>query len=228
MEDELCGLVNFSIFTNLSYNVIMAFLLRLVGDIHENIHKIDDLKADYLSYDLTILLGDVGFGFGIEHLINEFQSDKLKVLFGNHDCYDTLSHYPHNLGRYGLIEIGGKKIFYVGGAWSIDQDKRLPGYNWWGNEELSFVEIDKCLELWEKVGADVDIVLTHDAPIYVVNQLLGQWPIPTSTSQMLYEMWKIHKPKIWRFGHYHISWRKKISGTDFRCLNINEEEVIEI
>ena len=48
------------------------------------------------------------------------------------------------------------------------------------------------------------------------------------TEKTLGEMFKIHQPKLWIFGHWHRKFDQKILGTQFICLNINEERIIDI
>jgi len=201
--------------------------LRLVGDLHGDHRAINQMMQTCHHYDLTIQIGDYGAGFGAEAYLPNIGADKLRILHGNHDNPDILARYPHDLGRFGVLEFAEKKIFYMAGAWSIDQAHRTPGLSWWPNEELSLLEAEQCLQLWEKECKDISLVLTHDGPINVTQNILGSWPYETTTGKVGYEMWKIHNPPLWRFGHWHRCWSKKIGDTEFRCLNINEFEVLE-
>jgi len=202
--------------------------IRLCGDWHGNAGAINNAKQTLNRYDLTIQLGDFGAGFDAEYYLDFIDSDKFKILFGNHDHYFTLSKYPHALKRFGILEFNEKKIFYIGGAQSIDKDLRIPGLNWWSDEELSYKEVNDCLDLYEENCREIDIIISHECPINVGQEVLKSWPRESVTNKMLYEIWKIKEPDQWFFGHYHKSFNKKISNTNFRCLNINEEYVIEI
>lgn len=199
--------------------------IRLCGDVHGDNQVINRWIQDH-QFDLTIVLGDFGAGFGSEKMLNHADPDKFKVLFGNHDNYNILAEYPHNMGRFGQFEFGGINFFFVGGAWSIDYEFRTPGFDWWENEELSYKESNDCLDLWDEVKNDVDIVLSHDCPISVAHNILGFWPNQTHTSALLQEMYKIHQPKRWYFGHYHKGKTINHQDTVFRCLNINETVLI--
>ncbi len=201
--------------------------LRLVGDVHGDYQALNELTQSCQFYDLTIQIGDFGIGFGAEKFLDRVSSDRLRVLHGNHDNWNILKQYPHDLGRFGVFEFAGKQIFFVAGAWSIDHALRTPGYDWWSCEELSYEEADQCLTLWEKVCNDIDLVITHDAPPNVGYHILKAFPTDTHTGRLLWEMFKIHNPPAWRFGHWHKKFQKTIGTTDFRCIDINESEVLE-
>lgn len=205
--------------------------LRLIGDIHGNtgallglLHDLNDPSND----DYVIQIGDFGIGFGAEKELGFFNPAQLGILAGNHDNYAILENYMHNLGRFGVKEIGGKKIFFVSGAWSIDYAWRTPGVSWWPYEELSMEECEQCLQLWERHCSEIDLVISHDGPLNATSLILGSWPHETNTGRLLWEMWKTYEPREWRFGHWHVCWQKQIGDTHFRCLNIEEEEVIDL
>jgi len=200
--------------------------LRLCGDLHGDSQKINKLLQSCHNYDLTIQLGDFGAGFGAEKYLDNVSSDIFRVLHGNHDDPSILARYPHNLGRFGIFEIGKKKIFFIAGAKSIDIESRTPGYDWWPNEELSFQECDECLTLWEENCKEIDMVISHDGPIPCTQLILKTAPFNTFTGRLLWEIWKIHKPPMWYFGHYHKPFKKKIQSTMFQCLDINETIVL--
>jgi len=200
--------------------------LDLIGDVHGNVGSILSFINNVQDSDYVIQLGDWGAGFGAEELLDYFP-ERFFVLSGNHDNYDVLARYPQNLGRFGVKILDGVKIFFVCGAWSIDQQWRTPGLSWWESEQLNFKECADCLDLWESECHDVDLVISHDGPFNAISVLLGETPIDTNTGRLLYEMWKIHQPPLWRFGHHHKAWRSQIGGTDFRCLNIDECETLE-
>jgi len=201
--------------------------LRLIGDLHGDHRAINQILQSCHRYDLTIQIGDYGAGFGAEAYLTLIGEDKFRVLHGNHDNPSILARYPHDLGRFGVFEIGDKKIFYVAGAWSIDQAYRTPGLSWWAEEELSFTEAEECLNLWESVCKDIDLVISHDGPPNFTQHIKNVYPIETHTGRLLWEMYKIHQPPLWRIGHWHKSFEKKIGNTIFKCLDINEEEILE-
>lgn len=202
--------------------------IRLLGDLHGDPVKINKLKQSLHFYDLTIQLGDFGIGFGAEQYLKNTDSEKLKILLGNHDHWEELEKFPHALDRYGILELNGKKIFYIGGAYSQDISERIPGLSWWYSEQLSLRELEDCLTLYENNCQEIDIMLSHDCPINCGQNILGYFPYENTTNKLLYEAWKIKEPKLWFFCHYHRQFVKKIGNTNFQCLSINEEFILEI
>lgn len=202
--------------------------LRLIGDVHGQHQAINNILQSCHRYDLTIQLGDFGAGFGAEAYLPLISHEKFRVLHGNHDNPQILARYPHDLGRYGIFDVGGKKIFFVSGAWSIDYQWRTPGVSWWSDEELSLIECEECLKLWEANCKDISYVLSHDGPPNFTQHILGSFPVETQTGRLLWEMYKIHEPPMWFIGHWHKSFAKQIGNTMFNCLDINEKFVIEI
>jgi hypothetical protein len=202
--------------------------LRLKSDVHADHQEITEMLQTCHLYDLTIQIGDFGAGFGAEAYLHLVSSEKFKVLFGNHDNYSILSQYPHNMGRFGILEFAGKKIFFVGGAYSIDRHHRKEGISWWPDEELNYVETEECLQLWEREFNNVDLVISHDGPPEFTKHIKRFMPMDTHTGRLLQEIYKIHQPKQWVIGHWHRAFSKKIGNTEFRCLKIGEEMMMQL
>ena len=202
--------------------------LKLVGDIHGDIQAIQEIRQSSSQADLTIQIGDFGIGFGAENQLSTLDPNVIKILHGNHDNPDLLSTFPHDLGRFGTLELNNTKIFYIAGADSIDKNRRILCTNWWPNEELSFKEGEECLSTYDSVKNDIDIIISHEAPTNAALSLLGTVPRDTFTSQLLHEIWEIKQPTQWYFGHYHTSWQNKIGTTKFQCLSINESLIFEV
>jgi hypothetical protein len=201
--------------------------LRLIGDLHADHNAINDALQTCHHYDLTIQLGDFGAGFGAEAYLPLISPNTFKVLQGNHDNPTLLADFPHNLGRFGVFDLGDKKIFFVAGAWSIDVVLRTPNVNWWDNEQLSYKEAEDCLSLWENVCKDIDLVISHDGPDIFTKLIKKALPTKTFTASLLGELYNIHQPPLWRIGHWHRSIQAQIGDTHFKCLNLNEEEILE-
>jgi len=137
---------------------------------------------------------------------------------GNHDYYPYLDK-PHILGDYGVYE----NMFFVRGAWSIDHYFRTLGRDLFHNEQLSYVECQQAIDLYEQIKPN--IVISHDCPIEARQKLFYIYDTDI-TSTCLQTMLEIHRPSLWVFGHHHKSKKVSIQGTEFICLN--ELETLKI
>lgn len=194
--------------------------LTLIGDAHG---KYDRYVKMARKRDFTIQLGDLGFKYGcLENLDPECH----KVLGGNHDNYSIINEYPHYLGDYGMSSLGGVDFFFYRGAYSIDRQYRTIGLDWWQEEQLGIDDFMKAREVYREDKPDV--VLTHDCPESIAPLLLppGAHIYQNTTSWALQELLNIHRPKLWCFGHYHISKSIEFDGTRFICLD--ELETLDI
>lgn len=195
-------------------------MLTIIGDVHGHYDQYERMarKREY-----TVQLGDLGFKYGC---LNNLDPDKHKLVAGNHDNYDIVHEYPHYLGDYGNCSLGGVDFFFYRGAYSIDRQYRTVGVDWWEKEQVNIDQFMKARELYLETKPEV--VITHDCPESIAFLLLdpGQNIYQNITGWALQELLNIHQPKMWRFGHWHRSWRATIGRTDFRCLN--ELEIEEI
>lgn len=185
-------------------------MIRLIGDIHSFFEKYDKLRnCEYT----TIQVGDMGIGFGNDN--NFSPSYKDFFINGNHDNPDECYNYPTFLGKPNLFG----KFFYFGGGFSVDYSNRTPGIDWWANEELTYEEMNKAIDLYEQYKPE--FMISHEAP-YSLHKLMSSRVYPPSrTSQALQQCFEIHKPKFWFYGHWHMDFRAIVDGTHFVCVNKN-------
>jgi predicted phosphodiesterase len=197
--------------------------MRIIGDLHQKYDKYLLLteEADY-----TLQVGDVGFFYD---KINHLNPEKHKRLGGNHDNYTKIDgqfvnmQTGHWLGDFGVYTPPNfESIFYVRGAWSIDAKYRTPDIDWWADEELSYENCTKAIELYNEVKPD--FVVTHTVPSSIIpyvpfKKIFGPVIHGSRTETMLQRMHEIHQPKTWVFGHWHVDWDDIIKGTRFICLN---------
>ena len=76
--------------------------------------------------------------------------------------------YPHILfAKDGEVyDLEGKRTFVIGGAYSVDKAYRiLCGYGWWPDEQPSEEIKRKIEEKLAELSWNVDVVLTHTAPL---------------------------------------------------------------
>jgi hypothetical protein len=199
--------------------------ITLIGDIHGKYKHYHEIIREKDRHPYTIQLGD--FGFNYETLKN-VDHTKHKIIGGNHDNYSSINDSLNYLGDCGYSTLNGINFFYYRGAYSIDRQFRTIGIDWWEQEQVTIDQFMKARELYRIVKPD--IVLTHDCPDEVSLRILdrNQRKYENLTGWALQELFNIHQPKKWRFGHYHKSWNMNISGTDFRCLNELETELLTV
>lgn len=216
----------------------MSFKLRIIGDVHGKggvyANMIGKANAEGL---FTLQLGDLGFSNTYHYLLNELRIDTRmnKFFMGNHDdhlAYQYEEELPSlktfNLGMYGPRNLNGVDFYFLSGAFSIDYKERTPGLDWFRNEELSQDLHPLIIESWKLFKPS--IVVTHEVPqgighdgILKNPEILRKWgydPVrfTTRTGELLQDLFDIHQPDLWVFGHYHTKWDKKVNGTQFVCL----------
>jgi len=191
----------------------MRINLRLIGDVH----------GKYGQYHLlirkaknTLQLGDFGFEYGTLANVDARQH---RIVAGNHDNYDRVGSWPHFLGNYGVYNVSDfGDIFFIRGGSSIDRNRRTEGVSWWADEELMIRDCNAALALYSEVRPH--FVVSHECPLSIVPYVTTSTRIIESrTNQLLQQMFSIHPPARWIFGHYHQSWNQIIDGTQFTCLD---------
>ena len=197
--------------------------MYIIGDVHGKIPQYNRLIA---GLDYSLQLGDMSFRY------DQIQAGPNHKFFGgNHDNYDSIQYSPHYVNkRFGQVKLD-REVFIVEGAFSIDIAYRLMGHvkgeskSWWPQEELTFKEMNECLRLYAEMKPDV--VVTHTCPTSIENiignprtlDMYGLSGYVSRTHELLQAMLDTHSPAVWAFGHFHTSWNKSISGTEFRCLD---------
>ena len=223
-------------------------MIYITGDTHGN----QDLWVRMCSFltggDNIIVLGDFGMGFfdgryWPEEMFFDYlaeQNSMFLFLDGNHDCFDKLNayeisewhgghvHFIRNnvihLMRGEIYEIDDKKVFVMGGGYSLDKKLRIPGRTWWPQEMPNDAEYRNAYKNLEKCGFKVDYILTHTAPAETVEYLsrlnLG---IKISVVEELplngFLQWIVENVYYdkWYFGHFHIDaevWKNQYAVLD--------------
>lgn len=139
-------------------------------------------KAADLGIAVVAHVGDLGIGpwpgerKSVLHVLDRVLTRLDLVLLltpGNHENWDRLEEAKRDaegrwiLGRTGRVRglprghrwtMGGRAFGSLGGAVSIDQDRRTPGRTWWPQEEVLPEHVDA-------LGDDrLDILITHEVP----------------------------------------------------------------
>lgn len=199
--------------------------------------------------DLVLICGDFGgvwYGDSRDAEGLDFlEARPFTTLFvtGNHENYDALNAYPlerwHGgtirrirpsvllLERGQVFDLGGKRMFTMGGASSHDiQDGilepddtlfdekfrrlqargaafRVNHRSWWKEELPAPEEYRQARANLDRVGWSVDYVVTHCAPTSIQNELLRSRSTPDALTDFLEEVRQRCRFQYWFFGHYH-------------------------
>jgi predicted phosphodiesterase len=199
---------------------------RFIGDVHGYKNELA-LVLHNIPDDVTsvVQVGDMGVGMGQGDYWHESLEDMLqgvngRFIRGNHDSPSQCKEMRTWIND-GRIE---NDVMFIGGAWSIDYQWRTEGLDWWRDEELSTHQFYGLISAYNYVRPRV--MVTHDCPLSVSNKLFIERgksfsgaQYKTRTGSALEEMFSIHKPSLWIFGHWHCNTDEVIDGTRFICLN---------
>lgn len=198
--------------------------MLLIGDVHGLVNQYFKILQRCKGKSLQV--GDFGFKKHHDWLLENkhINKDEHKILFGNHDYYPYLDK-PYSIGDYAMHE----GMFCIRGAKSIDRHNRAEGLDWFPEEELNYRQFWELTDEYERLRPD--IVVSHDCPKSVAQSLYGYYDTGRAadrsiTSDSMDAMFEIHRPKIWVFGHHHMSKDITIMDTRFVCLN--ELETVEL
>jgi len=197
-------------------------MFTAIGDAHGQYDRYVKMarKRDY-----TLQIGDLGFKYGC---LEGLDPEHHKIVAGNHDNYDLLPGLPHYLGDWGNTSLGGTEFFFLRGAYSIDRDSRTIGMNWWSQEEITIESFMEARTFYRELKPK--IVITHTCPESLapafLNPRYSHRVHVTKTGWMLDELFNIHQPELWVFGHFHVSKTIMEGRTRFTCLD--ELETLDI
>ncbi len=196
----------------------------VIGDVHGFTDTYQKFIHRLPPGQRTIQIGDMGLGFkGVG--LSEMPIDHTWFR-GNHDKPETCRAHKNYRGDFGYD--AQTRIFHLAGAWSIDRDYRIENQTWWRDEELSYIQLEFAVQLYEQVRPK--FVLSHEAPENAAKALLLDLQGPyfaaksacslSRTSQALQRMLDIHQPEKWIFGHYHVdkSFKMPNCSTEFTCV----------
>lgn len=185
--------------------------MRIIGDVHGKIDRYTEICKGCAE---SVQVGDLGLRAAYDKLeASGLDLATHRYFGGNHDFYPMMA--KSDLGDYGMY----KGMFWVRGAESIDRSHRTPGFDLFTEEELAQRQFDEVCNAYSKIKPE--IVLSHDCPQFLVKHFSTSF-----TRFLLDSLFKIHKPKMWIFGHHHRSTRDVIDGCEFVCLK--ELEFIDL
>ena len=228
----------------------------LVGDTHANGgFAADAVRAAHArGVSVAFQLGDFGFWprdsrgrnfLGRVSAVLESRDMCLLFADGNHEDHEMLPHFeaaaPVELAEFprivwvprgvtvtlGADVAAETTVMFFGGAVSVDQHHRTPGYDWFPTEVASRAH-------WERAFAhpsgSVDVVVAHDVPFGVDLRLDPIWPEKFLTQadahrRAITELCDHLSPRRWFAGHYH----QRASGVRRRtALDVFPHDTIRI
>lgn len=192
---------------------------------------------DLTREDYVIICGDFGMPWWRKgnkwydkevYWLNWLNDKPWTTLFvdGNHENFDLLNAVPEvemfgsrvgkvcenifHLKRGMIYQIDDKKILALGGATSIDKDRRIVDERrygiklWWEEELWTREEENRCFDNMDEVLCAVDYIISHTAPMSVLlNDFHFAYLHPCPVSRMLDEVMNRMSFKKWYFGHMH-------------------------
>lgn len=208
--------------------------IRFIGDVHGKFSAYTRVLKD--SPHPTIQVGDMGVGFRSTNLHNYgapsanppydlMVEGNHRFIRGNHDSPEVCKAHTQCYldGQY----IPDKQMMLVGGAFSIDWEWRVKDFSWWADEELSTSALQEIRDCFASLKPRV--MVTHTCPteicdIHITEMTMpggsSSFRLPPSRTEMAFqEMFAIHQPELWVYGHWHRNKDWVINGTRFVCLD---------
>lgn len=207
--------------------------IRFIGDVHG---KWGTYKKRIKDVERSLQVGDFGVGFRNPMTDKPYSNppyDQMKkgqhyFIRGNHDNPGACARHPFWI-RDGGSAFGRNDIFCVGGALSIDKDRRTEGYDWWHDEELTYGQLCKLLDAYELVKPS--IVVSHECPESVIGLICHQqgkykYDIPSVTRSCFDNFLEVHRPDLWIHGHWHLSSHVIYKGVE--VISLGELEYVDL
>lgn len=222
----------------------------ITGDVHGEIEDLAFAARVLDKEDTLIVLGDFGFIWRLdtqdvmEELAEIAKRCPCQIAFvdGNHENFNKIEELEvvqdWNNGKVGLLpygiihllrgevyELNNEKVAVIGGANSVDKWGRSENVSWWSQEEVTAADAEKLIKNTE--GLENVIILSHDAPAILINQLklmngintMENISVSQNNLQTVYENVNFKK---WNFGHWHID---KELDERFECFYHNIDEI---
>jgi len=236
-------------------------MIYLTGDLHGSIDRLTERyfpESHMLTEkDYLIQLGDFGCFWknppskDERECLDFFSQQRYTTLFidGNHENFPLIYSYPvvdfcggkahkindrlYHLIRGNIYNIDGKSFFAFGGALSIDKKYRIPDISWWSEEYPTQEEMNFAYNNLESVNFSVDYVLTHAAPLSIVEWMTEHGVFDNgcrgekandSVSKFLEFLLPKMSFKHWFFAHYHTNFsiKDKFTLLYTGILNLNK------
>lgn len=206
--------------------------IAVAGDWHMNTEYAEAAIKYAIDGGADVILhaGDFGWMFErsfLRHVCAALAVDDTRLLFvdGNHEHHDRLAGWP--VADNGLRQVYNRifhlprgfrwtwdevRFLALGGAHSVDRDRRLAYLSWWPQETLSAGDVVRSLR-----DGLADVMLTHDCPAGV--DIPGLQPELFSKAEILRAeahrrllrnvVDEVQPLRIFH-GHYHVSYQQTV------------------
>ena len=209
-------------------------MIYITGDTHGEQGRFvySEEEKTWTESDHIIVCGDFGFLFRNKRAENLFLDDLEKRPYtlcfvdGNHENFPAIFSYPKEKWNGGYIHrirknvihlmrgqvftIEGKKIFTMGGAYSMDRCMRILGQSYWNEELPSDAEYKEAISNLRENDFTVDYIIAHTAPREIIRRM-GNYPDAHDMELTCFLEYCMHEVAHRHFycGHWHMD--KKIT-----------------
>lgn len=210
------------------------------GDVHREIdyEKLRWAKKWLKKDDYLIVTGDFGWTWdtdSIKEIAKRFRKAQFTILFcdGNHDNHFLLDNMQveeyngarvHYLSRNIIHVMRGEvlalpeaKIFFFGGAESVDKFRRIENVSWWAREYPNYAEMENGISNLQKHDNKVDLIVTHDCPSRIHRMVVGnKTHFPANGLNSFFDnLTDLVDFKQWWFGHHHVD---RLYNGKYKCM----------
>ncbi|MBE6664909.1 MAG: metallophosphoesterase [Ruminococcaceae bacterium] len=201
--------------------------MLVTGDTHGEQNRFNEILSQAKRNDIILICGDCGLLFHdliTEHIfLNKLEKEPYSICFcdGNHENFSAIYRYPceewnggkvhrirnniFHLMRGQVFTIEGKKIFTMGGAYSVDKYMRTENVSWWKEELPTNEEYAEAVKNLKANDFSVDYIISHTAPREIIRRM-GANPDFAKDSELTgFLEWVMYETKYrkWFFGHWH-------------------------
>lgn len=228
--------------------------IGIAGDWHGNFTWTKHVLACFKRNGITTVhqVGDFGIawpGHGQAYTdsvdaLCELLGITLYITPGNHENWDWIDGLPFQDGQAWIgmnvcilergfrFEMGGRSFLSLGGAPSIDFDRRQEGVSWWRGEALTEQDVAKVA-----YGGSVEIMLAHDAPdggTDKVQRIIDRpgtfWSeaglqYAKEGRELMTAAFEAADPIFFAHGHYHVHDEKKVGECQFVSLGTDGKDM---
>lgn len=213
--------------------------ILFVGDVHGNIPRFQQIARTVAETrpQIVMFCGDFGWwprlSWGkkfLQEVKQTVANSPTKFVFvdGNHEDHHNLPHdnteltemLPNlwYLPRGTKIRVQNLTFLGVGGAVSIDQNRRLIGTSWFQEETSNWAQQNRVLD-----AGKADVVVAHDVPGAADIPMARRIPTDVETPAdahraFLDAVLSTAQPELWLAGHYHHRYTTQVGRTKIEVL----------